>query len=339
MKKIFNLVWGISIAALSVVSSTFAYTQEEQEAYEWAYQYGITTQPTIEAANLDGNITRQAFAKMVVNYLEKVVLLEESTSNSCSFPDESKITNDLIPYAKKTCSYGIMWKDWTKFNPTQPLDKAQLWTVLSRILWWDEYNNTWKWYYIYHLNALKFNWIMDNIDNPTEWYVRRWDVLVMLKRIYEKFSPDSTVNKNQPSTGNIGNKPINKNETKDVILDWEHIVYYDNGKVAVKMNFKNGEKDWIQESYYENGQLQTKENYKEWKLDGEQVNYYEDGQLKSKWSFKDDKPIWELVSYYEDGQLEGKWSFKDGKTDWEFIYYYKNGQIEEKHSFKNWINI
>jgi hypothetical protein len=62
----------MSILALSAVSYTFAYTQEEVEAYEWAYMYGITTQPTIEAANLDGNITRQAFAKMVVNYLENV---------------------------------------------------------------------------------------------------------------------------------------------------------------------------------------------------------------------------------------------------------------------------
>jgi hypothetical protein len=35
------------------MSCTFAYTQEQQEAYQWAYNYGITTQPTIEAANLE----------------------------------------------------------------------------------------------------------------------------------------------------------------------------------------------------------------------------------------------------------------------------------------------
>ena len=28
-----------------------------------------------------------------------------------NFTDESKITNDLKPYAKKACSYQIMWKN------------------------------------------------------------------------------------------------------------------------------------------------------------------------------------------------------------------------------------
>ena len=193
MKKIFTLLWGLSIVALSAISYTFAYTQEQQEAYQWAYKYGITTQPTIEAAKLDGNITRQAFAKMVVNYLENYAKITSFSRGDCNFTDESKITSDLRIYARKTCSYNIMWKNWTKFNPTQSLDKAQLWTVLSRILWWDEYNSTGKWYYIYHLNALKFNGIMDNIDNPTS-YVKRWDVFVMLKKIGDKYGSNVYMN-------------------------------------------------------------------------------------------------------------------------------------------------
>ena len=47
MKKIFSLLGGICIVALSTISCTFAYTQEQQEAYQWAYKYGLTTQPTI----------------------------------------------------------------------------------------------------------------------------------------------------------------------------------------------------------------------------------------------------------------------------------------------------
>lgn len=211
MKKIFSLLWGISIVALSAISCTFAYTQEQQEAYQWAYKYGITTQPTIEAANLNWNLTRQAFAKMVVNYLENVVWVKQATSNSCYFPDESKITNDLKPYAKKTCSYKIMWSNGTAFKPTDSVDRAQLWTVLSRILWGDEYNNNWKWYYIYHLNALKQNWIMNNINNPQA-YAKRWDVLIMLKRTYEKFGSNVYMNGNQStsySNTNINQPSVN----------------------------------------------------------------------------------------------------------------------------------
>jgi hypothetical protein len=53
MKKIFTTFLGLCIVASSTISYTFAYTQEQQEAYQWAYKYGITTQPTIEAANLN----------------------------------------------------------------------------------------------------------------------------------------------------------------------------------------------------------------------------------------------------------------------------------------------
>jgi hypothetical protein len=57
---------------------------------------------------MNSPLTRQAFAKMVVNYLENVVGVKQVTSNPCYFPDEGKITKDLIPYTKKTCAYDIM---------------------------------------------------------------------------------------------------------------------------------------------------------------------------------------------------------------------------------------
>ena len=205
MKKIFSILWGISAIVLSAISCTFAYTQEQLDAYQWAYKYGITTQPNIEAAKLNWNVTRQAFAKMVVNYLENVVWVKQTTSNSCKFTDESKITNDLRPYTKKTCAYDIMGSYWSDFRPMNPLTRAQLWTVLSRILRWDEYNNGGKWYYIYHLNMLKEKWIMNSTKNPDA-YAKRWDVLVMLKRMYEKFGSNVHMNWGNTSSNiiNVG---------------------------------------------------------------------------------------------------------------------------------------
>ena len=206
MKKIFSILWGISAIVLSAISCTFAYTQEQIDAYQWAYKHGITTQPNIEAAKLNWNVTRQAFAKMVVNYLENVVWVKQTTSNSCKFTDESKITNDLRPYTRKTCAYDIMGSNWSDFRPMNPLTRAQLWTVLSRILRWDEYNNGGKWYYIYHLNMLKEKWIMNSTKNPDA-YAKRWDVLVMLKRMYEKFG--SNVHMNLGNTSSNSSNIIN----------------------------------------------------------------------------------------------------------------------------------
>ena len=197
MKKIFNLLWMISIVSLSSISCTFAYTQEQKEAYQWAYKYGITTQPTIEDAKMNSPLTRQAFAKMVVNYLENIVWAN-LTTNSCHFPDENKITNNLKPHTKKVCAYEIMWSNWKNFNPTQPVDRAQLWTVISRMLWWNEYNASGKWYYIYHLNALKQSEIINNINNPQK-KTKRWDVMIIFKRMYEKYGPNINMNNSENS--------------------------------------------------------------------------------------------------------------------------------------------
>ena len=194
MKKVLSLLWGIAVIIFSAISYTFAFTQEQQEAYKWAYRYGLTSQPTIEAARMNSPLTRQAFAKMIVKYLENVVWIKQAPSNSCYFVDESKITNDLIPYTKKTCAYNIMWSNWEKFSPTQPIDRAQLWTVFSRILWWDKHNSTGKWYYIYHVNALQDAGIMNNIKNVKWTIAKRWDVMIMFKRMYEKFGSNVYLN-------------------------------------------------------------------------------------------------------------------------------------------------
>ena len=263
MKKFFSLIWGIGIVALSAASCTFAYTQEQQEAYQWAYKFGITTQPTIEAANLDWKVTRQAFAKMVVNYLENAVWVKQTVSNYCSFPDENKITNDLRPYARKTCAYKIMWSDWKSFKPTDPVDRAQLWTVLSRILWWEEYNSNGKWYYIYHLNALKQSGIMNNINNPQA-YAKRWDVLVMLKRTYEKFG--SNVNMNGSSvtiysetstnpSNNVSNNTSIVKKTDD--SSSSYTIEYDDNNDYITTLYENSNviytwKDWTKYIYDDN---------------------------------------------------------------------------------------
>ena len=57
---------------------------------------------------MNSPLTRQAFSKMIVNYLENVVGVRQTISSSCYFTDESKITNDLKPYTKKACTYQIM---------------------------------------------------------------------------------------------------------------------------------------------------------------------------------------------------------------------------------------
>ncbi len=270
MKKIFSLLWGISVIVLSAVSYTFAYTQEQREAYEWAYKNGITTQSNIQTANLNWRITRQALSKMIVNYLENVAWVKWEWLNFCAFTDENKITKNLKYYTKKICAYKIMWTNKSTFKPTQPVNRAQLWTVLSRILRWDEYNSEGKWYYIYHLNALKQKWVMNDIKNP-KGYVSRWDVLIMLKRMSESFG-------------------------SNVYLNWNSIPAYDTtlkktNSTWNKINTSNYENEYISELYSNSNVIYT------WK-DG--TKYYYDYKFlnllknvaKKKWES-------DLVNYLE----------------------------------------
>lgn len=194
MRKFFGIMWWALIIGFSVVSFTHAYTQEEIAAYNWAYKNWITTQSNIEDANLNWKLTRQELSKMLTNYIENVAWVRQTSYSSCSFTDEDKMAPSLEPYTKKICSYKIMWNNWEDFRPTSKVTRAELGTTISRMLWWDKHNVSWKDFYIYHLNALKDAGIMNNIENPTKSLARRWDTFIMLKRLSDKYGSNINLN-------------------------------------------------------------------------------------------------------------------------------------------------
>ena len=275
MKKTYHILWVIGICTLLWISCTFAYTQEQQEAYQWAYQYKITTQPTIEAANLNGHLTRQELAKMLTNYIENIAWWMDATTSSCTFRDENQITENLKPYTKKICTYEIMWSDWKDFRPTNKVTRAELGTTISRMLWWNKYNIEWKDYYTQHLNTLKDWWIMNNIETPTKLFAKRWDTFIMLKRIYDKFYSTTTYT-----------------DTPDI---WEEYVSYPYENANVIYETKGWKK------YYYDGEFLTiLKNLasKKWESDLKkfldiEAEYYKDGLDQIAWL--DDDKISEIL--------------------------------------------
>jgi hypothetical protein len=63
----------------------FAYDQELIGAYNYAYTVGITTMPTIDQANMNGNLIRAHMAKMMSNYATEVLNLVPNTGKVCDF--------------------------------------------------------------------------------------------------------------------------------------------------------------------------------------------------------------------------------------------------------------
>ena len=103
------------------------------------------------------------------------------TSKTCTFID-SNITPDLVQYVTESCQLGLMGQWVSSFRPTDPISRAEFWTILSRALWWNTYESNWGEYYIWHLNALKEKWIMNNISSPRERLEKRGNVMIMLMR-------------------------------------------------------------------------------------------------------------------------------------------------------------
>lgn len=155
------------------------YSSELKQAYNWAYQNEITTQSSIEKANLQWKITREEMAKMITNYAINILWKSPDTTKSCLFLD-SNINPELVQFVTESCQLWLMGQWITSFKPKDYVTRAEFWTILSRVLWWDKYEG-WVIYYEKHLKALQNEWIMKKIDTPMDKEIR-WYVMLMLMR-------------------------------------------------------------------------------------------------------------------------------------------------------------
>lgn len=185
-RKFISTIAAGVIAATTVItpSVTFGYSSELESAYTWAYDNGVTTVKGIDNANMMGNLTRVAMAKMLANYAINKLGRTPDTSITCNFSDVSaKMDADYDNGVTKACQLGIMGRDEGKvassFNPNGIVTRAQFGTALSRVLWPNQVKDT-NPYYVNHLNALKKAGIMTQI-NPDQKEVRGY-VMIMLQR-------------------------------------------------------------------------------------------------------------------------------------------------------------
>lgn len=143
---------------------------------------------SIDNADMYGNLTRVAMAKMVANYVLDLGLQELDTDKECNFPDVSASLDEAYDNGvTKACQLGLMGVGIEKFNPNGIVTRAEFGTVLSRALWGDEYNGADP-YYKAHLEALKAEGIMTKIDNPNMKEVRGY-VMLMMQRADEDYTP------------------------------------------------------------------------------------------------------------------------------------------------------
>jgi len=186
-KKMFSIMAIAAILGMAVPTTVLgaaSYSDELNGAYDYAYGIGITTQSSIDTADMYGSLKRSHMAKMMSNYATEVLGLAPDTSKACTFTDVANETDELQGYITEACQLGLMGVGIAAFNPNGLVTRAQFGTVLSRALYGDANNQTEPNYYGAHLDALKAAGIMNNIDNPNANEVRGY-VMLMMQRADE----------------------------------------------------------------------------------------------------------------------------------------------------------
>jgi hypothetical protein len=117
------------------------------DAYEWAFSYGITTMPTLAEAKISDAIIRAEMAKMISVFATKLFQKTPNTQKSAcaQFVDLYQANEDLQSYIIESCQLGLMGMHGDgigvleAFSPTKTITRAEVGTILSRLLRGTEY--------------------------------------------------------------------------------------------------------------------------------------------------------------------------------------------------------
>jgi len=175
-----------------------AYTPEINSAYNFWYQFGLTTLSPCTRARLQDKITRAQMAKMLVQFVTKVLWWDTARVDHpwCSeFKDIANISKDLQANVILSCKLWIMWlhPDWTpleNFMPNETVYRKYLATTISRILRWQAYEaKAWELFYTKHIAKLVDEKIITQ-PNPNFEELRS-RVLIILERIFKEMRTSS----------------------------------------------------------------------------------------------------------------------------------------------------
>lgn len=194
----------------------YAENSDLQSAYTYALNAGIISSDSYTNAHMLTKVTRSDAAKLFVLFTNKInPSMQKNTGANCFFSDISYESAESQNYIIQACQLGIMGRNndgtsTTTFTPNGFLTRAQVGTILSRIL----YGNTYNWgkiRYLNHLQALN-NWgIITNVARPNAWELK-WYILIMMMRADKTTGNNhnplkSWNNENPPKSGNNQNPP------------------------------------------------------------------------------------------------------------------------------------
>lgn len=157
------------------------YSQEMNDAYQFAYKHGITTMDSIQKADMEWWLTRIAMAKMLAYYAINILSMKPDETRINKFRDVTeKLDSEYDNWVDLAYQLWIMWINMpnNRFRPFDLVTRAEFGTALSRMLY--KLADGDKVYYSTHLKKLKEEKIINN-DNPNLRELRGY-VMIMLMR-------------------------------------------------------------------------------------------------------------------------------------------------------------
>ena len=163
------------------------------DAYKRAFENGITTQPSLADARLLDYLTRAELAKMLsiftLKYTDRQPILDKPFCDT--YTDADQVNAELSSYMTTACKLEIMGlhsdgkTPLDAFMPNKHVSRAELVTVLSRVLYGNTYdNNTADQRWQGHMDKLHTDAVIKD-PTPTIQEIRAY-VLLMMYRIKAK---------------------------------------------------------------------------------------------------------------------------------------------------------
>ena len=155
-------------------------------AFDRALQHGFLSEQ--EKTLFDKPMTRLQFAHMLLSVSNKLGI-EIDEKKTCDFKDINWLSNADIATMKKVCQLNIMGihpnqTALTNFMPKQFINRAQMVTVISRMIWGKTFNEWGKFFYTQHLKKAQEEALINKIF-PKSLEVRAY-FYVILQRADQK---------------------------------------------------------------------------------------------------------------------------------------------------------
>ena len=168
------------------------YSQEITDSFQRWFNLNITNKCPISNARLDDGIRRKELAKMMTMFTIQIMDIYPDTNKVwCdAFSDTWNVSDEMKFFIKTSCQLNLMGLEPNGntpkpiFDPEGLVDRAQFGTILSRLIYGDQYNvytgENYKWYEK-HLRILYEDNIMKKIQDPFM-LEKKARILLMLKR-------------------------------------------------------------------------------------------------------------------------------------------------------------